>query len=119
MRIGEDLDSTVVAISNQQMASVRLKTQACWALDRTKSLALLAKGVEVGQGGSMKPLQTMTVVIRQRQSSLHDVDHRRWSEDCRIDQLLFLSCLHACPREISSHPLDDTLMIGTSDINMM
>ncbi len=64
MWIGEDLDSMVVAITNQHMASVRLKTQACWFIEIAEFLlALLAKGVEVGQGGSMEPLQTMVVVI--------------------------------------------------------
>ncbi len=65
MWIGEDLDSMVVAITNQQMVSVRLKTQACWFIEIAKLLlAILAKGVEVFQGGPMEPLQTMVVTIR-------------------------------------------------------
>ncbi len=65
MWVGEDLDSMVVAITNQQMVSVRLKTQAYWLPEIAKLLkALLAKGVEVGQGGLMEPLQTMVVAIR-------------------------------------------------------
>ncbi len=90
----------VVAVTNQQMVSVRLKTQACWILEIAKSLALFAKGVEVGQGGSMEPLQTMVVAIRQ--SSLHVMDHRRWSEGNRIGQLHILPCLWCCPRDFSS-----------------
>ena len=44
---------------------LRLKTQACWIVEIAKMLlALLAKGVEVCQGGSMEPLQTMVVEIR-------------------------------------------------------
>ncbi len=53
----------VVALTNQQMASVGLKTQACWIFDIAKLLAKLAKGVEVFQGGSMEPLQTMVELI--------------------------------------------------------
>ncbi len=68
MWIGEDLDSVVILIANQQMASVRLKTQACWSTEVTKLLlALFAKGVEVFQGGSMEPLQTMVILIRDNQ----------------------------------------------------
>ncbi len=60
MWIGEDLNSMVVAITNQQIVSVRLKTQARWLVEITKVLlAFFAKGVEVFQGGSMEPLQTM------------------------------------------------------------
>ncbi len=71
MWIGDDLDSMVVAITNQQMASVRFKTQACWMIEITEFFltifaifAIFAKGVEVGQGGSMEPLQTMVTLIR-------------------------------------------------------
>ncbi len=65
MWIGEDLDSMVVVFANQQMASVRLKTQACWFIEIAKLLlASFAKGVKVGQGGSMEPLKTMVEEIR-------------------------------------------------------
>ncbi len=65
MWIGEDLDSVVAGITNQQMASVRLKTQACWLIEIAKLLlAMFPKGVDVLQGGSMEPLQTMVAKIR-------------------------------------------------------
>ncbi len=62
--MGEDLDSMVVGITNHHMTSVRLKTQACWTAEKAKLLTLFAKGVEVVQGGSMEPLQTIVVTIR-------------------------------------------------------
>ncbi len=65
MWIGEDLDSIVVGVTNQQMVGVKLMTQACWIIEIAKLLlAILAKGVEVFQGGSMEPLQTMIELIR-------------------------------------------------------
>ncbi len=64
MWIGEDLDSVAV-FTNYHMAGVRLKTQACWLIEIAELfLAKLAKGVEVGQGGSMEPLETMVAEIR-------------------------------------------------------
>ncbi len=69
MWIGEDLNSITVAIANQQMASVRLKTQACWIVEITKLslLALFAKGAEMGQGGSIEPLQATVELISDNQ----------------------------------------------------
>ncbi len=66
MWIGEDLDSIVEAITNHHMASVRLKTQACWKIEITQFSVIVqsAKGVEVLQGGSMEPLQTVVVLVR-------------------------------------------------------
>ncbi len=47
MWIGEDLESMVGGITNQEMVSVRLKTHACWILEIAKLLlAFVAKGVE-------------------------------------------------------------------------
>ncbi len=57
-------------ITNQQMVGVRLKTQASWLAERAHCelmLAMFAKGVEVFQGRSMEPLQTMVVEIRDNQ----------------------------------------------------
>ncbi len=57
----------VVLITNHQMASVRLKTQACWSVELAKSPPVFPKGVEVFQGGSMEPLQTIVNRIRDNQ----------------------------------------------------
>ncbi len=55
----------VELITNQQMVSVRLKTQASWIIEIAKLLlAMFAKGVEEFQGGSMESLQTMVEFIR-------------------------------------------------------
>ncbi len=65
MWIGEDLDSMIGLVTNQQMASVRLKTQGYWVFEIAKLLlALLTKGADVSQSGSMEPLQTMVIAIR-------------------------------------------------------
>ncbi len=88
MWIGEDLDSMIEMITNQQMASVRLKTQAQWSIEITQLLlALLAKGVEVFQGGSMEPLQTIVVAIRDNHLFM------LWILDDGVRPVEFTSCI--------------------------
>ena len=58
----------VVCVTNHQMLSVRLKTQACWLIEITKLLlAMLAKGTEVLQCVALEPLQTMVAKVRDNQ----------------------------------------------------
>ncbi len=88
MWIGEDLDSMVECITNQQMASVRLKTQACWIIEIAKLLhAFLAKGAEVFQAGSMEPLQTIVVLIRGNQLFM------MWIIDDGVRRIELTSCI--------------------------
>ncbi len=106
MWVGEDLDSMVFAITNQQMASVRLKTRACWTIKIAKLLlAILAKGVEVCQGGSMEPLQTMVVFIRDNQFFM------LWIIDdgVRIAELTSCISIIACDAAQERLPIHSTI----------